>query len=409
VFAIPLPYFLDAELSSRLQLISSQLGVYFIRFFGVPVYLTGNVIDLGTYKLQVAEACSGLRYLYPLLSLGFLAAYLFQAPLWQRALVFLSAVPITIVMNSFRIGITGLMVDRWGIEQAQGVLHFFEGWVIFIACAAIMAAEIFVLARFGSGKRFSQIFHNPKVFPAVAQDPQWKSRSPGTVPLLACLMVLCAVGVASFNINERHEIVPDRVRFISFPTTLGDWLGHPSLMEADIERTLGVDDYILSDYVNPRNDVVNFYIAYYASQRKGSSPHSPEVCIPGGGWQITKFERMNYKSQSLGINLPLNRVIIARDNGKQLVYYWFVQRGRNIANEYWSKWYLLVDAITKGRTDGALVRLVTPLRANEPEQAADERLQAFIDQLEPRLKSYLPPETAPDIKAVVHDAKDQQS
>ena len=409
VFAIPLPYFLDAELSSRLQLISSQLGVYFIRFFGVPVYLTGNVIDLGTYKLQVAEACSGLRYLYPLLSLGFLAAYLFQAPLWQRALVFLSAVPITIAMNSFRIGITGLMVDRWGIEQAQGVLHFFEGWVIFIASAAIMAAEIFVLARFGSGKRFSQIFHNPKVFPAVAQDPQWKSRSPGTGPLLACLMVLCAVGVASFNINERHEIVPDRLRFISFPTTLGDWLGHPSLMETEIERTLGVDDYILSDYVNPRNDVVNFYIAYYASQRKGSSPHSPEVCIPGGGWQITKFERTNYKSQSLGINLPLNRVIIAQDNDKQLVYYWFVQRGRNIANEYWSKWYLLVDAITKGRTDGALVRLVTPLRANEPEQAADERLQAFIDQLEPRLKSYLPPETAPDIKAVVHDAKDQQS
>ena len=107
--------------------------------------------------------------------------------------------------------------------------------------------------------------------------------------------------------------------------------------------------------------------------------------------------------------MPLNRVIIARDNDKQLVYYWFVQRGRNIANEYWSKWYLLVDAITKGRTDGALVRLVTPLRANEPEQAADERLRSFIDQLEPRLRAYLPPETAPDIKAVVHDANDRQS
>src|SRR6185369_7388713 len=88
VFAIPLPYFIDSELSFRLQLISSELGVFFIRLFGVSVYLTGNVIDLGNYKLQVVEACSGLRYLYPLLSLGFLAAYLFQAPLWQRALVF---------------------------------------------------------------------------------------------------------------------------------------------------------------------------------------------------------------------------------------------------------------------------------------------------------------------------------
>ena len=101
LFAIPLPYFIDAMLSFQLQLISSQLGTFFIRLFQIPVYLEGNVIDLGVYKLQVVEACSGLRYLYPLLSLGFLAAYLFQAPLWQRAVVFLSTIPITIVNEQF--------------------------------------------------------------------------------------------------------------------------------------------------------------------------------------------------------------------------------------------------------------------------------------------------------------------
>src|SRR5260221_8743146 len=90
IFAIPLPYFIDAVLSWRLQIISSELGVAFIRLFQIPVYLEGNVIDLGQYKLQVVEACSGLRYLYPLMSLGFLAAYFFHAPLWQRAFVFLS-------------------------------------------------------------------------------------------------------------------------------------------------------------------------------------------------------------------------------------------------------------------------------------------------------------------------------
>src|SRR5206468_6908380 len=124
VFAIPLPYFIDSILSWRLQLISSELGVWFIRLMQVPVYLEGNVIDLGQYKLQVVEACSGLRYLYPLLSLGFLAAYFFRAPIWQRAIVLLSSVPITIVMNSFRIGMVGVLVDRWGSEQADGLLHF---------------------------------------------------------------------------------------------------------------------------------------------------------------------------------------------------------------------------------------------------------------------------------------------
>ena len=135
LFAIPLPYFIDAVLTLRLQLVSSELGVFFIRMFGIPVYLDGNIIDMGNYKLQVVEACSGLRYLYPLLSLSFLAAYLFHAPLWQRGLVFLSSIPIAIGMNGFRIGLVGLLVDRWGTAMAEGVLHFFEGWVVFLACA----------------------------------------------------------------------------------------------------------------------------------------------------------------------------------------------------------------------------------------------------------------------------------
>ena len=91
LFAIPLPDVVDTMTSLQLQLISSKLGALFISLFGIPVYLDGNIIDLGNYKVQVVEACSGLRYLYPLLSLSFLAAYLFNAPLWQRALVFFSA------------------------------------------------------------------------------------------------------------------------------------------------------------------------------------------------------------------------------------------------------------------------------------------------------------------------------
>ena len=403
VFASPLPYFVDSELSWRLQLISSDLGVFFIRLFGVPVYLTGNVIDLGNYKLQVAEACSGLRYLYPLLSLGFLAAYLFQAPIWQRALVFLSAIPVTIVMNSIRIGLVGLLVDRWGIEQAEGLLHFFEGWVIFTACAAILAGEIWLLARVGSGKRFFQVFYFPKPKDRVSQAQPGSTNS---FPVMACLLVLCAAGTGAFYLSGRQEVVPERLRFVSFPTRLGPWQGHPSLLEPQVEHALGLDDYIVSDYVKPEGGVVNFYVAYYPSQRKGSSPHSPMVCIPGGGWQITKFERSSYHSKSLGITLPLNRVIIAQNNNKQLVYYWFVQRGHNIANEYWSKWRLFSDAITKNRTDGALVRLVTPIVSGESEDAADERLQSFIEEVEPRLKAYLPEDNT---KSAAHALQDRQS
>ncbi len=152
-FMVPLPNFLFAALSTKLQLVSSQLGVDVIRLFGISVYLEGNVIDLGTYKLQVVEACSGLRYLFPLASLSFIAAYIFRGAFWKKALIFLSSIPITVLMNSLRIGIIGVLVEYGGIEQAEGFLHYFEGWVIFMVCMAILVLEMVVLARIGEEKK----------------------------------------------------------------------------------------------------------------------------------------------------------------------------------------------------------------------------------------------------------------
>src|SRR4029077_15802112 len=220
IFAIPLPYFIDAILSWRLQLLSSQLGVAFIRLFDIPVYLEGNVIDLGNYKLQVLEACSGLRYLYPLLSLAFLAAYFFNAPLWKRALVFLSAIPITIAMNSLRIGIVGVTVHWWGTQMAEGVLHFFEGWIIFLACAALLVFVMYVLARIGPRSDRAGL-HVPKVQASshtgtVATQRKW-------LPLATSLLVLLAAGLLNYQISQRQEIIPERSRFASFPVQLGPW------------------------------------------------------------------------------------------------------------------------------------------------------------------------------------------
>jgi exosortase D (VPLPA-CTERM-specific) len=385
IFAIPLPYFIDANLSLQLQLISSQLGVLFIRLFAIPVYLDGNVIDLGTYKLQVVDACSGLRYLFPLLSLSFLAAYLFHAPLWQRALVLLSSIPITIGMNGLRIGMVGVTVDRWGPRMAEGALHFFEGWIIFIASAFILTVGVYLLACL-SGRRFLDAFHAPT--DAVRFTPAAKSEQTGRSPLYACLLLICATLLTGLLISNRSEIIPERSRFVTFPATIGEWQGHASLLEPQVEHSLALEDYILSDYSKSDGKIVNLYVAYYASQRTGESPHSPLVCIPGDGWTITKLERTSY-----GAGEPLNRAIIERNGSKQLVYYWYEERGRKVASEYWSKWYLLFDAITKNRSDGALVRLITTVLPGELEGDADKRLQSYMRDLLPNLNGYLPPDT----------------
>jgi len=388
LFAIPTPYFLDAILSYRLQLISSELGTDFIRLFHIPVFLEGNVIDLGVYQLQVVEACSGLRYLYPLMSLGFLAAYLFQAPMWQRTLVFLSTIPITILMNSFRIGVVGLLVDNFGPQDADGFLHMFEGWIIFIACAGVLVGEMTLLTRYAGRKRFFDVFHPPQVSPILAAPRT--SPTFGGMPLAICFLAVCATGIATFFISARTEILPERDSFITFPTMLGAWSGHPDKLDEKVKDYLGLTDYILSDYSKKGSAPVNFYVAYYATQRSGVSPHSPAVCIPGNGWQITDLKRIEYTSDDGKVSLPLNRVVIKRGSDTELVYYWFDERGMQIANEYVSKLYLLRDAMFKNRTDGALVRLTTVVDPTESEAHAEQRLREFTRIVVPVLKGYLP-------------------
>ncbi len=384
VFAIPLPYFLEASLSANLQLLSSKLGVAFIRWCSIPVYLEGNVIDLGEFKLQVVEACSGLRYLFPLMSLGFICAYMFDAALWKRAVVFLSTIPITLLMNSFRIGVIGVLVDNWGIDMAEGFLHDFEGWIVFMACMGLLFIEMMILIKIGNkdSRPLSEVFGLS--YSGEIHEQNERIERQISYPFVTIIgLLLISVGIIS-SIDKREEQIPDRKTFPEFPNRLGDWTGVQSNLETEVIKILQVSDYILSDYTKPSSMPVNFYVAYYDSQRKGVSPHSPRVCIPGGGWQISDINRIKVS------DLPVNRIVIKKGQSTQLVYYWFQQRGRLIANEYFMKWYLFKDALLLNRTDGALVRITTPVSSTETLDDADYRLTTFAQLLPPVLPEYIP-------------------
>jgi exosortase D (VPLPA-CTERM-specific) len=386
LFAIPLPYFIDAALSWRLQLVSSQLGAGFLKLVGVPVYIEGNVIDLGFYKLQVVDACSGLRYLYPLLSLGFLMGYMYQAALWKRAVVFLSTIPITVLMNSLRIAIVGLLVERWGSGMADGFLHYFEGWVIFMACLALLLAEIGLLERLGLKRHFQDALGVPQVAPAVIG----KTPSGGRNYLLILALVIIIASAAVVRlVGSREEIQPERLAFANFPTQLGEWSANESSLPEAIEKGLKLDDYLMADFKSPDKGTVNFYVAYYASQRKGASPHSPEVCIPGGGWLITSLTQIPVHLDGRPV-FKVNRTVISRDGNHMVVYYWFDERGRQISNEYWAKWYLLEDALLRNRTDGALVRITLQQRPGESIADVDGRAMAFMKLALPKLTQFVP-------------------
>ncbi len=392
VFMLPLPQFIYWQLTIFLQLVSSQLGVWFIDLAGIPVYLEGNVIDLGVYKLQVAEACSGLRYLFPILSFSYLFAILYRGPFWHKAVMFLMAAPLTVFMNSFRIGVIGVLVNSYGIGQAEGFLHFFEGWVIFGACIGILFTVATVLQRLtpqplglrqtidmdfdGLGAQASRIL-------SIAP-----SRGMG-VALAASL----AVTSAFLLVPAPERIQPERDTFALFPSDVGAWSGYTVPLEADVAEVLNASDHINAVYTSPQRPdrAVSFFSAYYDRQTEGSGIHSPEVCLPVGGWEVFSLEpeQVSFSDTVYG-TFTLNRAVIEKGLSRQLVYYWFEQRGARMTSDYLAKIDVVWDSLTQGRTDGALVRFVTPIAPNEPETDADARLQEFMADLLPHLPQFIP-------------------
>jgi EpsI family protein len=162
-------------------------------------------------------------------------------------------------------------------------------------------------------------------------------------------------------------------------------------MERQYLEALQLDDYVLADYSAIEKVPVNVYVAYYESPKKGRSSHSPRQCIPGGGWEITSFEPLRLdRAPGMSAAVEANRVVIQKGGQKQIVYYWFKQRDRWIANEYAVKFFLFWDSLTRHRADGALVRLVSGVHAGETEAVADGRLQTMAGLVTPLLGRYIP-------------------
>jgi exosortase D (VPLPA-CTERM-specific) len=388
-FMVPLPQFVFANLSTKLQLLSSQLGVFVIRLFDISVFVEGNVIDLGGYKLQVAEACSGLRYLFPLMTLGFLMAYFYKGALWKRVVLFLSSIPITVLMNSFRVGIIGITVDRWGIDMAEGFLHEFQGWMIFMVCAALMLGEIVLLNRIGrEAGTWRQLFGVE--FPAPTPSGAHIQKRSMPASFVAAILVLAVFIGTTMFIPRPAEVYPLRAAFSEFPMQLGDWRGKSESLEAIYSDTLQLDDYLLANYVNSSGQGANLYISWYNSQRKGEAVHSPRSCLPGGGWQMRDFGQRDLPAAPGGRPLRVNRTLIELGNDRQLVYYWFRQRGRILTNEFAVKWYIFWDALTRHRTDGAMVRLIVPLPPGGSEAAADASLTDLAARVSRELPRFAP-------------------
>jgi exosortase D (VPLPA-CTERM-specific) len=398
----PLPNFLYNKISVKLQLISSKLGVGLLHLYGMTAYREGNVIDLGFTQLQVVEACSGLRYLISLVILSILLAYFFKDRFWKRAILIISSIPISIIMNSLRIAVTGVLYEVWGAKVAEGFFHGFSGWLIFLGAFAIMLSELWILRRMlpilklREDKREEMITGERGEERIKVKNNDSKSIPSKVSPLTIFrnqhfIVAIIIIGVTFVLSNgvEFREKVPIRKPLEKFPLEINEWNGKRDTMEQRFIVELDLSDYMIANYQDKMGKEVNFYIAYYESQRKGESIHSPETCLPGSGWE---FHEAGTTIIQVGPDkgIKVNRAFMAKPGIKQLVYFWFPQRGRILTNAYQLKIYNFWDALTRHRTDGSLVRLITPVYPDEDLVDAEKRLQQFTRQIVPLLSEFLP-------------------
>jgi exosortase D (VPLPA-CTERM-specific) len=385
----PLPYILNSNVSLRLQLVSSRLGVALLHLYGMSAYREGNVIDMGFTKLQVVEACSGLRYLFPLMVLSLILAYWSKAHIWKRIALFLSSMPIAIMVNGLRIAVTGILYSLWGATVAEGFFHGFSGWLIFMLTIPVLLAVMWVLHRLppasspGAQKRQS-----PSQTDLASQIVRCRFPTFLQPVFVVTILVLGSTLVLSKTIEFREK-VPITKPLKEFPAQVDEWSGARTPMEQQFIDAVHCSDYAMVDYKNTQGKSINFYTAYYESQRKGQATHSPESCLPGSGWLFREAGAVNVPLGS-GRSMRVKRAFMEKVGTKELIYYWFPMKGRTLTSLYQVKLYTFWNALTRHRTDIALVRLITPVYQNEQPDEADTRLQAFTREIVPILKEYIP-------------------
>jgi len=189
----------------------------------------------------------------------------------------------------------------------------------------------------------------------------------------------------TYNYMAREAVFPPRETFESFPSQFGDWTcAEQQEMTPDVERNLGVTDYLICNYVRPeQGDLIGVYVGYHESQVREegggageNSIHPPAHCLPGSGWDIIDNKTVAVDLPGLPQNpASVKRMVIAKGEARQLVFYWYQSRGRVISEDWRKIIYVGLDRALRGRTDGSLTRFTIPIIRNDEARAEE----AFFD------------------------------
>jgi EpsI family protein len=429
-FIVPLPPFVNQVLTFKLKMAASKLSVWMLRAVGVSVVLEGNIIDIGVDKLQVADACSGLRYFMPMILMALLVAYFFVKGRWRWTVLLLLIVPLSVFINAIRIWLSALLTASGHPELAQNLFHDFSGWLIFMIAGVILVATAMILRKIGSrikdqgsrgkderqgegqrtkdegrgkmdeGSMRSVVPHLSEAVippPSVSIKPNAPNHPnvpnqhwtrPVVLTIVLCLL-FAGSGWALKQIPSSTNL-PERMSFEHFPMKIGDWHGKREYISQDILNALWADDYVTARYFKPGSpNMMYLLIPFYSYQATNHTAHAPQACILGGGYSLVR-SKAHLVRVSPDRDIEIMTMILTKGSTRLLGSYFFLQKGRVITSPWMNKFYLILDGILKQRTDGALVRAEMTVAPGQSMDEAYDELEEFIVKLWPILPKYIP-------------------
>lgn len=390
LLAIPIPLLLFNKIAFPLQILASRIADSRIRILGIAAERNGNVIEIpyaGTgeiVSLEVVEACSGIRSLMTLVTLALILAYFTRArrerfhngllgllldrDIQRTALLMAAAVPVALLTNAARVMVTGVIAYVYGHEGVEGLWHDVSGSAVFLAALLILLALNFLFKRILSVDP-AEVSDAPSF-----RDTLFSSNAPESGKIAAVFLVILLCGIFVNWFQYRGELPVGRRPLSEIPSRLGDWEQRNPDIRFDLEneKVLRASDYVMRDYYGPGKRL-NLYVGYYASQRAGSTYHSPLSCLPGTGWEMAEPQLIEIATPG-GRRLSVNRYIVSRGEHREYLIYWYQGRGRTFASEYRDKLYTSLDSVMLRRSDGGMVRIMTPIGKD-----AERSLAAAID------------------------------
>jgi len=386
---IPLPYVIVNEVAFKLRIIDAAVAAPVLRLLGVPVFRDNYFLHLPEVTLEVADLCSGISSVFSLFALG--GAYVFFTPLRPKLkfLAVLSTFPFAVTINLLRIIVTAalsyyvsLSVLNMLIHELTGTITFFVALTLFIVLCEFLQRRFLVKALDSGQRRIGQ----------SDTERDTGSKSPVTIKrswqptLLGIALLIPAVYLTDNITSQTQKSISHELSSVG--TQLAGYQIDDS-MGTGFYKDPGADVDLSKVYSSAQSAPVELYIGFKGKQQADTRLKSPRLGFPYG-WNYVWIEPA--RVMSTGENIPINANWMLTQNGQQrvLVLYWFQVGEQTFGGEFEKRLIQIRNALFLGRSDGAVVRLATPVTNSDKIDEAKNRLAAFAAELYPRLRGVLP-------------------